>query len=265
MENEKEIISLIVYVSVLIVILIVFVVSFFLAYQRRKTQLLIEKAEERQKFEQELAKAQTEIQEQTFKNISWELHDNIGQLLSVAKMQLNMLKTDVPDEQKKSFEEASNVLGQGLKELRQLSHALNTDFVSNIGLQESLENEINRFKRLNFLRIEYDVEGIPYDINKKDEIIIFRIFQECFSNVVKYSKASLLTIIVKYLSHELYVNATDNGIGFDIEAEKKGTGLLNMRKRAELIGANFSIKTGKNEGVSVTLKYPTKPTKNEKV
>ncbi|MCX2681313.1 sensor histidine kinase [Galbibacter sp. EGI 63066] len=259
MENEKEIISLIIYVSVLIVILIIFVVSFFLAYQRRKTELLIEKAQERQKFEQELAQAQTEIQEQTFKNISWELHDNIGQLLSVAKMQLNMLQNDIPEDRKKGFEEASNVLGQGLKELRQLSHSLNTDFVSKIGLQESLENEVKRFKRLNFLRIEYNVEGEPYVIDKKDEIIIFRIFQECFSNVVKYSKASLLTILVKYLPTELYVNATDNGVGFDIEKQSEGSGLINIKKRAELIGAEISIKTGKNEGVSVTLTYPTKP------
>ncbi|QLE02985.1 histidine kinase [Galbibacter sp. BG1] len=258
MENEKEVISLIIYVSILIVILIVFVVTFFLAYQRRKTELLIEKADQLQKFELELSKAQTEIQEQTFKNISWELHDNIGQLLSVAKMQLNMLQHDLPEEKQKGFEEASNVLGQGLKELRQLSHMLNTDFVSKIGLQESIENEINRFKRLNFLSIQYDVEGESYNIDKKDEIIIFRIFQECFSNVVKYSKASVLNITVRYLPSELYVNATDNGVGFNQDSESEGTGLMNMRKRAELIGADLSIKTAKNEGVSLTLRYPTK-------
>lgn len=260
MENQKEIISLIVYVSILIVILLAFFVSFFLAYQRRKTQLLIENAEEKQKYEQELAKAQTEIQEQTFKNISWELHDNIGQLLSVAKLQLNMLQNEVPEDKMKSFKEASDVLGQGLKELRELSHTLNNDFVSSRGLQESLELEINRFKRLNFLRIEYKIQGESYPINKKDEIIIFRIFQECFSNVVKYSKASLLTINLNYLPEELYVNATDNGIGFDLESERKGTGIMNMQRRSELIGADFSIKTGKNKGVSVTLNYPTKPT-----
>ncbi|MCM5663307.1 sensor histidine kinase [Galbibacter mesophilus] len=258
MENEKEVISLIIYVSVLIVILIVFVVTFFLAYQRRKTELLIEKADQLRKFELELSKAQTEIQEQTFKNISWELHDNIGQLLSVAKMQLNMLQYDLPEEKRKGFEEASNVLGQGLKELRQLSHTLNTDFVSKIGLQESIENEINRFKRLNFLNIEYEVEGEPYNIDKKDEIIIFRIYQECFSNVVKYSKASVLKILLKYSDSELFVSATDNGVGFDAASENEGTGLMNMRKRAELIGADFSIKTQKDEGVSVTLRYPTK-------
>ncbi|MCF8714232.1 sensor histidine kinase [Joostella atrarenae] len=257
MENEKEIVSLIIYVSALIVILVIFVVAFFLVYQRRKTQLLLEKVEERRKFEHELAKAQTEIQEQTFKNISWELHDNIGQLLTVAKMQLNMLQSGLPEEKQKSFDEASNVLGQGVNEIRQLSHSLNTNFISKIGLQESLEREINRFKRLNFLEVEYEVEGDPYAVNKKDEIIIFRIFQECFSNVVKYSKATLLTIKLSYTSNQLSVVVKDNGVGFDINEEKEGTGLLNMKMRAALIGANFSIQTQKNEGVSVTLVYPT--------
>ncbi|UNY98262.1 histidine kinase [Zhouia spongiae] len=262
MENQKEIISLIIYVSVLIVIVIVFVVSFFLAYQKRKTQLLIEKAEQKRYFDEELARAQTEIQEQAFKNLSWELHDNIGQLLSVAKMQMNMLQADIPDDKQKAFSEASNVLGEGLKELRQLSRTLNTDYISKIGLLESIETEIRRFKRLNFLKIEYDVKGDIVKINRKDEIIIFRIFQECFSNVVKYSRASLLTILVEYFPHHLSVIATDDGIGFDIDNIKEGSGLTNMKRRAELIGASLKINAEKDKGVSVTLVYPYEPKTN---
>ncbi|SFS56686.1 hypothetical protein SAMN04487906_0926 [Zhouia amylolytica] len=256
MENQKEIISLIIYVSVLIVIVIVFVVSFFLAYQKRKTQLLIEKAEQKRYFDEELARAQTEIQEQAFKNLSWELHDNIGQLLSVAKMQMNMLQADIPEDKQKAFGEASNVLGEGLKELRQLSRTLNTDYISKIGLLESLETEIKRFKRLNFLKIDFDIKGDEVKINKKDEIIIFRIFQECFSNVVKYSKASLLTIVVEYLPDHLKVTAVDNGIGFDLKNVKEGAGLTNMKRRSELIGATLNIEAEENKGVSVTLTYP---------
>jgi len=258
MENEKEIISLIIYISILIVILVVFVVTFFLAYQRRKTQLLIEKADEKQKFESELTLAQTEIQEQTFKNISWELHDNIGQLLSVAKLQLNMLHANIPDSYKTNYNEASEVLGKALKELRQLSKTLNTDFVSSVGLQESLETEIDRFKRINFLDIEYIAKGENVEIDKKNEIIIFRIFQECFSNVVKYSKATKLEVVLDYRENELYISAVDNGVGFDTDLVEKGTGLMNMRKRAELINANFLIETEKNRGVSITLTYPYK-------
>jgi signal transduction histidine kinase len=258
MENEKEIISLIIYVSVLIVILVVFVVTFFLAYQKRKTQLLIEKAEARQKFEAELTQAQTEIQEQTFKNISWELHDNIGQLLSVSKLQLNMLEPQIPEETKKSYNDATDTLGNALKELRQLSKTLNTDFVSSVGFQESIETEIERFKRINFLTIDYEIKGNKVELDNKESIIIFRIFQECFSNVVKYSRATKLSILIDYRPNELFVSVVDDGVGFDPKTITKGTGLTNMSKRAELIGASFSIETEKNKGVSITLVYPYK-------
>jgi len=255
---SEEIVSLIVYVSLLIVILVTFGILFFLAYQKRKNQLLIEKEEQKRQFEEELAKTQNEIQEQTLKNISWELHDNVGQLLSVAKMQLNMLHVDLPEAQQKKLSEASEILGKGLSEMRELSRTLNTDYVSNLGLQDSLEAEVSRFKRMNFLQIEYNFKGETIPIDKKDEIIIFRIFQECFSNCIKYSKATVLNIQVHFREKELYVSAVDNGVGFDQNEKSKGSGLMNMRKRAELIGGELSIISEKDQGVSVTLTYPYK-------
>src|SRR5690606_22348172 len=160
--------------------------------QRRKTQLLIEKADEKQKFESELTLAQTEIQEQTFKNISWELHDNIGQLLSVAKLQLNMLHANIPDSYKTNYNEASEVLGKALKELRQLSKTLNTDFVSSVGLQESLETEIDRFKRINFLDIEYIAKGENVEIDTKNNNFISWFLWMCFECQLIYLDATKL-------------------------------------------------------------------------
>lgn len=91
MEATKELSTLIIYVTVVIVLMVGFLVYFFVVYQRRKTSLLVKQAEERKQFEIILAQTQTEIQEQTLKNISWELHDNVGQLLSVARMHTNMI------------------------------------------------------------------------------------------------------------------------------------------------------------------------------
>lgn len=243
--------------------LLVALVVIFSLFHRRKTRLLIQKAEDKKHFEEELAKTQTEIQEQTLKNVSWELHDNIGQLLSVAKMQLTMLENEVPDTQKKQFGEAADILGRGVSEIRQLSHSLNSDFILNVGLEEALKAEAARFKRLNFLNIDFKTEGEAVPIDKKDEVIIFRIFQECFSNCIKYSRATLLSVRIRYLPEEIVITATDNGVGFDIEEAGNGVGILNMRRRAELIGAKLSLKAKINEGVSVTLVYPYKPTETQ--
>ncbi|WP_224483027.1 sensor histidine kinase [Robertkochia aurantiaca] len=264
-DGQEEIVSLIIYVSLLIIIIIVFLITFFLAYHKRKTQLLIEKAEQQRFYEEEISKTQTEIQEQTMKNVSWELHDNIGQLLSVARMQLNMLQRNIPEDNMHVFKDASETLGQSLQEVRQLSHMLNTDFVSKMGLQESVERELARFKRLQLLNIDYQVKGDPRKLEDKDELVIFRILQEFFSNTVKYADADTLRLVLNYTDEALDILVADDGHGFDMDEEGKGLGLMNMKKRAALIGADLSMKASKNKGVSLSLKYLFKPADNEKV
>src|SRR5690606_40401495 len=88
---QREEIILIGYIISVLLIIAVFVITFFYVFQRRKNKLIIERIEQKRRFEQEIANVQIEIQEETLKNVSWELHDNIGQLLSVANIQLNML------------------------------------------------------------------------------------------------------------------------------------------------------------------------------
>lgn len=261
--EETEIINLIIYVTILIVILVVFLISFFLAYQRRKTKLLIEKAEQKQKFDMALANAQTEIQEQTLKNISWELHDNIGQLLSVAKLQLNMLSTQVKETNQKAIDEVGEVIAKTLKDIRLLSRTLNHEIIQNIGLVEAIKMELERFNRIKFLKAKINIKGEEVGINDKDEIIIFRIFQEFFSNVTKHSKASKLDVSLDYGSEQLEIIAQDNGVGFDVENANKGLGLINMKSRAELIKADFYLSSKFNQGVKLKLVYPLKNQKNE--
>ena len=84
---------LLIYMIFVLIAITSLVILFFIVFQKRKNKLLIDKIKQKQAFEKELSNAQTEIQEQTLKNIGWELHDNVGQLLAAASMQLNILKT----------------------------------------------------------------------------------------------------------------------------------------------------------------------------
>ncbi|MEL4308476.1 sensor histidine kinase [Joostella sp. CR20] len=258
MESREVLIGVIVYGSLVVLLVTLIGIISFLFYQKSRNKLLIQRAEERQKFQQELTHAQVEMQEQTYRNLSWELHDNIGQLLSIANLEANRLRFSLDKDEQLSYQELRNVLRQGVNEVRLLSHALNADVVSRAGLKTSLENELERFKRLNFLEVDYKLKGTPFEVDSKHELIIFRIFQECFSNVVKYSKATKLKIDLEYHPSEIIIKVADNGIGFNTEEEKSGSGMLNMQNRANLIGANLLIESKINEGVSVTLTYPTK-------
>lgn len=224
---------LLVYMIMVLIIITSLVIVFFVVFQKRKNKLLLDRIKQQQAFEEEIAQAQTETQEQTLKNIGWELHDNIGQLLSFASMQLSILKMQVTDDVKDKFKDTSDALKDSLAEVRQLSKTLNNEVVLNIGFEKSITNELNRLKKMKFTSAELKIIGDKIDfVNRKHEIIIFRILQEFLSNSVKYSEAKNLNITLNYQPKNLIITATDDGKGFDIDTVEKGSGLINMKSRA---------------------------------
>lgn len=238
------------------IILVMIIIILFGIFQTRKNKYI----EAKKQFEQEIAKSRTEIQEQALKNIGWELHDNVGQLLSVARMQLNMLHAKIPDNCKSDAADISDLVGNCLKEIRLLSKTLNPDVIREIGLVKSIELELERFNKLNFLKANLEIEGEEQEITHKDEIIIFRILQEFFANVIKHSKAHSLLVRLIYKPKELVILATDDGVGFNYSEIDKGSGLMNMQSRAELIGASYLLQSLPEKGVKLSLKYNLKRT-----
>lgn len=247
---------LLVYMIMVLIIITALVVVFFVVFQKRKNKLLLDKIKQQQIFEEEIAMAQTETQEQTLKNIGWELHDNVGQLLSFASMQLSILKTQVNDDVKGKFKDTHDALKESLKEVRSLSKTLNNEVVLNIGFEESINNELNRLKRMKFTSAELVIKGDKSDFkNRKHEIIIFRILQEFLSNSVKYSEAKNLKVVLEYKPETITITASDDGKGFDMNTVKKGSGLINMKSRATLINADLNLSSKPNEGVTLVLSY----------
>ncbi|MGB8376105.1 MAG: ATP-binding protein, partial [Salegentibacter sp.] len=131
------------------------------------------------------------------------------------------------------------------------------------GLEASVTNEIDRFNRLNVIEASFSSEGEKIFPPKEDTIILFRILQEFFSNVLKHSKATKLSVNFFYKKGELQITAKDNGNGFDVEKVEKSSGLFNMKKRAEIINSSFRLDSSSNGGTSLYLSYPTKIKQNE--
>jgi len=250
---------LLIYMIAVLVIVTTLVIIFFVVFLKRKNKLLLDKIKQQQAFEAEITQAQTEIQEQTLKNIGWELHDNVGQLLAFASMQLSILKMQMSDDVKDKFAETTDALKQSLKEVRSLSKSLNNEVILNIGFEKSINNELDRLNKMKFATATLEVKGEKVLFNnKKDEIIIFRIIQEFLSNSVKYSKAKHLKIILQYESDHLKITASDDGVGFNINTVEKGSGLINMESRAALINATFKMDSKPNKGVQLVIEYPYK-------
>ena len=253
---EKEEILLIIYFVAIAVFLAAFVIVFFIAFQRRKNKLLLERYEAKKRFERELVDSQLEIQNQTLKNVGWELHDNVGQLLSVANMQLNVLLASTEGEARDQIDDTKEVVTAVVEEVRSLSKTLNSDIIRNNGLVPSIQTDLERFNRLNFLHADFKMDGEVRFIKDEDEIIIFRILQEFFSNVIKHARAKHLFVHLNYTHKDLKIEAKDDGIGFNPLNKSGNSGLQNMKSRAELLNSSFELTSEPEVGTNLRMIYP---------
>ena len=262
-EVSKEQIALLAYVIIAMLLFSTLFIVFFTTYQKRKNKLLLDQIEQQRKFDEALVTTQQEIQDETLKHVGRELHDNVGQLLAVATMQMNAMLRKVDDTLKSKADDVAAALKESLTEVRALSKSLNSDVIYNLGFDKTVANEIERLNRMGRLEAQLSIEGEKVNFeNKKDEIILFRILQEFFSNTIKYAAAEQIKVAITYTEKSLNIKVEDDGGGFDISSAEKGSGLINMEKRAELINTDFNLQSQLQKGTSLTLKYPFKENLN---
>lgn len=248
---------LLVYMISVLVIICTLIIIFFLVFQKRKNQLLLDKIKQQKMFDDELIKTQQEIQEETLRHIGRELHDNVGQRLVLATMQINVAAGMVKDEVKSKVDNAALALKDSLEEVRALSKSLNSDVIFNLGFDATVKNEVARLNKTGLLTSSLSITGEKVNFeNKKDEIILFRILQEFFSNTLKYAEAEHLNVFIDYQKEFLNIKVEDDGNGFDVDIAEKGSGLITMEKRSELLNAKFQLESQAEKGTVLTLKYP---------
>ncbi len=254
--NELQIV--IVISSIVLLTVLIVAITLFSLFQKKKLAFILREKENEKQFQETLTKSQIEIRESALKNIAWELHDNVGQLLALARLKLGMLQPKSVNNADE-ISEINDIVGVSLEEIRTLSKILNEDVINDMGLVEAIQLEIDRFNRLNFIKTEFTVTGTIDWIKPKDEIILFRIVQEFFSNTIKHAQATQLRIFVKGEPAQILIEVSDNGRGFDIENIQKGSGLINMQARANLINTKIAFTSG-SEGTTLRLIYPKERT-----
>ena len=234
-----------------------FIFFFVIVYNKRYRKYEAEKVEMRKQFELEKLQSQLEIQEQTLKNISGEIHDNIGQILSLVGLQISTIPTNKPEK----IDQTSELLDRAIEDLRNLSKRLDTDRITSIGIIEAITHEMKVIERTGKFATELSIEADFEMLSPDKTIILYRIIQEILNNIIKHSKATKISIQLKDNDREDVLIIEDNGIGFDMKAmEGKGLGLNNIVNRAKLIGGNATINSSINNGTSITFKIPKKIT-----
>jgi signal transduction histidine kinase len=261
MQDKEVVISIVIICTLLIIILIGFIAFILLLYQRKQNLFNARLGTIKANYDKELLKTQLEIQEDTFQYISREIHDNIGQFISLAKLQLNTL--DIRHDDKATAQRVGDtvdLLTRALDELRDLSRSLSSEVIHHGGLVKAIEQLVIQLEKLTTLRISYELKGDYQFLDEQKEIFILRILQEAINNVIRHSGADNLHIYLTYANNSLSMRICDNGRGFDpaaIQQQKKNTsGLSNMRKRAKMIDAGFQVESILNTGTTITLIVP---------
>lgn len=245
--------------SILFLLFSVFIVASVILYQRRRHQHTLEITDMKNKYEAALLQSQLEIQEQTLRTISQEIHDNIGQVLTLAKIQLHSL-----GESSSSLElqPTKDLIAKSINDLRDLSKSLNPDRIANIGLVDSIRHELELLGKTKLMKTAFEVNGEIPVLTPGKSIIIFRIFQELMNNSIRHSQASLLTVTLDFAGDEMRMILADNGRGFDGKINK-GIGLRSMHNRAAMIGAALDITSAPGNGTAASLAVTIHPEKEK--
>ncbi len=249
-ENQKFWFIGIIVSSVLFFSMILLMAYFVILYKKKQILHLKFIQDLKNQYENVILASQIEMQEQTFQHISREIHDNIGQKLSLAKLHLNRLNVI-------SNQGPVEVIGEVIKELRDLSRSLSSDVLLHHGLVRSIEMEVEQVMKVELFQIKFRVIGEPLQLSLQQELIAFRIIQEAIQNILKHANAFTIEIELHYSEDFLLLKIIDNGKGFVFEESSfKGMGLENMRKRANMINGDFIIDSHTGGGTIVTLKIP---------
>jgi two-component system NarL family sensor kinase len=257
LKDAQEIFTVVLIGSLLVIFLMTFVVFVIIRYKLRQQKHLQEKQIMQSDFQQELLRTQLEIQEQTLNTISQEIHDNVGQVLSLAKLNLNTL----PNSSDKKIQDTKNLVSKAINDLRNLSHSLHGDVIAAHGLQQSIANELNLIESTKAFAAKFTVTGSTVKINPQKEMVLFRIVQEALHNIVKHSGATAIEVNMQYYADKLSLTVTDNGKGFDLtplteQNNKAGMGIHSMYNRAKLINAAFNISSTTGSGTTITVNLP---------
>jgi two-component system, NarL family, sensor kinase len=258
--KNPEIYFVIIIGATLALLLVGFIVTILFLYQRRRHQQEQELAQMKDLYEQEALKSQLEIQENTLKNISQELHDNIGQMLSVVKMSLAVLPVQKEHEAFEPIQNSRQILNKAIVDLSNLTKSLHTDRITEIGLAEAIRYELEAVKKSGILQVEFSVTGEEFHFDDQKKIFLFRMFQENLNNIIKHSQATAVKTSLNYSGDNTFVmHIEDNGIGFNVEEKRKsvssssGVGLKSLFNRAALVGAELSMESEPGKGTRVTI------------
>ncbi|MFD2201607.1 sensor histidine kinase [Shivajiella indica] len=226
-----------------------FIVTMVIIHRQKQLQNQQKLAAVRAEYEKTIINAEKEIRENTLTQVGRELHDNIGQLLSLAKMNLASSKPE-------KVSEGKSMLNQIIKEVRALSKSLNLDWVESITLEDFIQNELAKLESAAFCQTQFEKKGEEIPLDKDKKIILIRTIQECLNNAIKHAKAHTISFGMYTHSGQFIISMKDDGVGFDTSQVRSGSGMYNLKSRMNAIGGEFALQSELGKGTEIKLSLP---------
>ncbi len=199
-------------------------------------------------------------QENERNRIALELHDSVGQkLLLVKNMILSRVKKSSEDMEKNFLYRVSDLTQETVNEIRNIIYNLRPQHLDQLGLSTAIETLVESLSSSSGINFVLNMDKIDDHIKKPDEINFFRILQEFLNNVVKHSNAKDAFIDILKEDGSIIMRVKDNGKSSKGNGRVlKGMGLVGVRERSQMIGAELNLDINGEDGTTVILKYPVK-------
>ncbi len=223
------------------------VLVFLIIYLLRNKQL----SEKKRKIQEEYSQKLLLSQEEERKRISKDLHDSLGQSLLLIKNKISL----------KNDKKTETLVNNAIEEMRSISRVLHPFQLEEIGISKALENLIHQLdESYESTYIFGEIDEITTNLNQSQQVNVFRIVQECLSNIIKHAKAASAKVSLIEQEKTIIITIQDNGVGFDFSEKYndfKSLGLKTIKERVRFLKGSIKIDSIKNTGTTFHIKFPT--------
>ena len=256
--GNSELTELIAFIMIVFMILPLFLVFYAFVYQNRKKKQLFLQLQLKEQFELEITKTQQEVKEQTLQTVGADLHDNIGQLLSLTSLTLKSIQDTTPLQSDQRMDTAIELLTRSIKEMRLLGKLIQGDQLVSLGLIVAIKQEINWLEKTGAYQVTTKFPRKKLMADPAKDLVLFRIIQELLQNIIKHAQAKKISISLSHSANTMRLTIADDGIGFALETDRvsNGMGLSNIQKRTALIGGELMIVSKPAKGTSISIIMP---------
>ncbi|MEN9686701.1 MAG: hypothetical protein RLZZ28_2487 [Bacteroidota bacterium] len=222
-------------------------------YVKHKRRFLVEKQMREAQYQQALLQAQLEMQDHTFQVVSQEIHDNVGQILSLVKLNLNILA--LKEKENESIDNLKGLVKTAIAELRDIGVGYYADRLVEKGLVQAIEQQVIQLNKSGIFTTNFHTQVPWIEMGKNKIIFLYRMVQEALNNVVKHSDADKVSVEIFEKNSEYHILISDNGKGFSQKNSSfvPGIGLKSIQQRAAMIDARALIKSEQGIGTTVNL------------